>query len=226
METDNVKTCILSCDVVRDELLAAAQALHVTYPIFWTGSGLHNYPEKLRESIQALIDEVSGYQRILLATGFCGDAFCGIASHQAEIIIPRTDDCISFLLGSCAARRQITQGCGTYFLTAGWLRSDKSILEEYRHTCKRYGIKRANAVFKVMFAHYSRIAVIDTGAYDIGPTMAAAGELAQALGLRCERIDGRDDYLLQLLTGPWPEEKFLTLAPGTLLDRDQLMRLY
>lgn len=159
-----MRTCIISCDVVRRELEQVCAELGCTLPVFWTGSGLHNYPARLCERLQEMIEgEAAAFDRILLATGFCGDSFCGLETRHTELIIPRTDDCISLLLGSAENRGKLTEHCGTYFLTEGWLDSDKSIFAEYRHTVERYGEARAKRVFGVMFAHYERVAVIDTG---------------------------------------------------------------
>ena len=222
-----MRTCIISCDVVRRELEQVCAELGCTLPVFWTGSGLHNYPARLCERLQELIEgEAAAFDRILLATGFCGDSFCGLETRHAELIIPRTDDCISLLLGSVENRRKLTERCGTYFLTEGWLDSDKSIFAEYRHTVGRYGEARAKRVFGVMFAHYERVAVIDTGAYAVVPVYEKAQEMASTLGLRCELLPGKQSYLRMLLTGPWTQAQFLILPPGSTVEREMLSKLY
>lgn len=226
MENDPKRTCIISCDVVRKELERVYEDLNCTLPVFWTGSGLHNYPARLLDRLQEMfLHEALAFDRVLLATGFCGNAFCGLKTGHLELVIPRTDDCISFLLGSTENRKALTAHCGTYFLTDGWLESDKSIFAEYRHTVARYGESRARQVFHMMFAHYARIAVIDTGAYDLPPILQKAEELAGALGLRCEVLPGNLDYLRALLTGPWPETRFLTLSPGMTVESGMLSAL-
>ena len=109
-----MRTCIISCDVVRRELEQVCAELGCTLPVFWTGSGLHNYPARLCERLQEMIEgEAAAFDRILLATGFCGDSFCGLETRHTELIIPRTDDCISLLLGSAENRRKIPEHCGT-----------------------------------------------------------------------------------------------------------------
>ena len=222
-----MRTCIISCDVVRRELEQVCAELGCTLPVFWTGSGLHNYPARLCERLQEMIEgEAAAFDRILLATGFCGDSFCGLETRHTELIIPRTDDCISLLLGSAENRRKLTEHCGTYFLTEGWLDSDKSIFAEYRHTVERYVEARAKRVFGVMFAHYERVAVIDTGAYAVEPVYEKAQEMASTLGLRCEILPGKQSYLRTLLTGPWTQAQFLILPPGSTVEREMLSKLY
>ena len=200
-----MRTCIISCDVVRRELEQVCAELGCTLPVFWTGSGLHNYPARLCERLQEMIEgEAAALDRILLATGFCGDSFCGLETRHTEL----------------------TEHCGTYFLTEGWLDSDKSIFAEYRHTVERYGEARAKRVFGVMFAHYERVAVIDTGAYAVEPVYEKAQEMASTLGLRCEILPGKQSYLRTLLTGPWTQAQFLILPPGSTVEREMLSKLY
>ena len=50
-----MRTCIISCDVVRRELEQVCAELGCTLPVFWTGSGLHNYPARLCERLQEMI---------------------------------------------------------------------------------------------------------------------------------------------------------------------------
>ena len=221
-----MKTCIISCETMRRELEQGCAACAVPYPVFWIDASLHNQPEQLLPAMQACVDQADSYERILFATGFCGSALCGLQARAAELIIPRTDDCISLLLGSHARRRALSTDGGIYFLTDGWLKSDRSIIAEYGHACRRYGPDRAKKVFRSMFAHYTRLAVIETGAYDPEPVFAAATQLTEPLHLKCESIPADNTLLHALLTGPWPEAQFLTLPPGRQITRADLRPLY
>ena len=81
--------------------------------------------------------------------------------------MPCVDDCITFLLGSCEKRKEISNEMGTYFLTKGWLDYENNIWEEYQYTVKRMGKEKADRVYKIMLQHYKRLGVIDTGAYNL-----------------------------------------------------------
>lgn len=59
--------------------------------------------------------EAAAFDRILLATGFCGDSFCGLETRHTELIIPRTDDCISLLLGSAETGESSPSTAGRIF---------------------------------------------------------------------------------------------------------------
>ena len=219
-------TCIISCGTIRKEVEKAHKAAGVPYPIFWLESGLHNYPEQLRAALQEKLAEAKDYSRVLLAMGFCGNAICGLRSGDGDLIIPRVDDCISLLLGSAAHRRELVEGCGTYFLTDGWLHSEKSIWSEYQYAVKRYGERRGGAIMRSMLKNYQRLGVIDSGAYPVESILEETHTVADALGLRHEVMEGTDAFLRALFTGPWDNSRFLTVPPHTEITPEQLSQLY
>ena len=47
-----MKTAVISCRTVEDEVTAAAARAGVDYPVTWLESGLHNTPNILRERLQ------------------------------------------------------------------------------------------------------------------------------------------------------------------------------
>ena len=53
-----------------------------------------------------------------------------------------------------------------------------------------------------------------------------AQEMASTLGLRCEILPGKQSYLRTLLTGPWTQEQFLILPPGSMVEREMLSKRY
>ena len=72
-----------------------------------------------------------------------------------------------------------------------------------------------------MLAHYQRLAVIDTGAYDLPAFLEEADTIAQALGLERKVVAGSLGYLKKLLTGPW-DEGFVRIDPGETITLEHL----
>jgi hypothetical protein len=84
---------------------------------------------------------------------------------------------------------------------------------EYERTVQRFGAARAERVYKIMMANYKRLALINTGNYDIERYREYARRTAERFNLRYEEIAGSDAMVRKLLFGPWDEE-FVVVPPG------------
>lgn len=113
----------------------------------------------------------------------------------------------------------------SYFLTECWLKSKGNIWDEYKHAVARYGSERADKIFQVMFAHYKRITLIDTGCYDLVKTRETASEIARAFSLDLNVLPGTLSYLTDLLTGNWEPDRFLIVPPHSRISSEDLSRL-
>lgn len=208
---------VISCKTMEKELLEAMKRLNCSFPVLWLDAGLHNWPDKLRDSIQALLDSCDGFDTVLLAMSFCGNSVVGLRTHDFRLIIPRCDDCITLLLGSAEKRRSLT---GTYFLTEGWLTGERNIWKEYQLCMEKYGQKRGKKIFSVMLAHYQNLALLDTGCFDREKLEPQVREIARTLELQYIGIDGTLEYILTLLAGPWEKERFVLVPPNSTVTAD------
>lgn len=223
-ERHGVKTCIIACSMVREELQQAMADTACTYPVTWLDAGLHNYPERLNQTLQRALDQVTGYDRVLLCYGFCGNSIAGIHAGDFEVILPKADDCLTILLGSQKRRLEISQDGGTYFLTKAWIHGERNLLTEYRYAVEKYGEKRGKRIFATMFGHYKQLGLLDTGCDPMEEVSEEAQDMADLLELPCRRIPASIQRLRDLLTGPWPPEWFLHLVPGEALTEGRLSR--
>lgn len=218
-----MKTCIIACSMLQDELQRAMKETACTYPVTWLDAGLHNYPGKLCRTLQAALDQVTDCQRVLLCYGFCGNSIAGIHAGDFEIILPKADDCITVLLGSHQRRLEISKNAGTYFLTRAWIHGERNLLTEYNYAVEKYGEKQGKWIFNTMFGNYKQLALLDTGCYPMDEVIPEAEAMADFLHLSPCTIPASVQRLKDLLTGPWPEEWFLHLAPGELLTEERLI---
>lgn len=218
-----MKTVIICCKTIEHELTLAAARTGASYPVIWIESGLHNVPSKLNARLRQELEQLpKDVERVLLGFGYCGNSLIGLETGAYEMILPRVDDCITLMLGSYRRRLQITKEEGTYFLTEGWLRGERNIWEEYLHARGRYGEKRARQIFSSMLAHYSRLAIVDTGACDLERLLPTTEMIATELGLRHQVLPGSLSLLEALLTGPWDGPAFLTVPPFSTISPQQL----
>ena len=211
---------IIACEMISDELNLAISRTGVDYPVIWIESRFHEQPDRLRTRLQDAINRISNVQHIILAFGYCGNALLGLETREASLIIPRVDDCISLLLGSQTLYHKLSSEFGTYFLTKGWLKYENGILNEFGRNIDRYGQARAHAISKVMLAHYSRLVLIDTGAYDIDVCLEKVQRLTKILGIAYEVMPGSGELLHKLLQGPWDD--FSIIPPGSTVTEEHL----
>lgn len=215
-----MKTVVLACRTLEDELAAAIRQSGKCYELCWLESGLHNVPRKLNARLQEELDKIEA-DRVLLAMGFCGNAVAGIHGNF-EMILPRVDDCISLLLGSVEHRMEISRELAAYFFTEGWMRGERNILVEYEHTLEKYGPELTESIMEMMYSHYRTLAILNCGVGDVSGLMARTRDISAALGLEQLEVRGTLNYLTELLSGPWPEERFITVAPGEVLSTSRL----
>ena len=210
----------------RKVVIACATVIEEMLPLMPEGMehralefGLHVYPDKLRTTVQANIDEVVGAHpgeelAVLLGYGLCSQALVGVQARGCTLVLPQVDDCIAIFLGSRAAyQKQAGAEPGTYYLTKGWIEVGETPFSEYQRTVERFGKARAERLFKIMLANYKRLAMINTGSYDIDRYREYAEQTALRFNLRYEEIDGSDMMVRKLLFGPWDAE-FVLLGPG------------
>ena len=55
-----MKTVILACNTIRDELEKAAMETNCPYEFVWVESGLHLVPDSLRRRLQEELDKIGG----------------------------------------------------------------------------------------------------------------------------------------------------------------------
>ncbi len=214
---------VIGCETLKRELESAMNEVGVNYEIIWIEPGLHNTPKLLRDRLQKELDNIeSEVEQILFALGFCGNSVVGLKPERSKLIIPRVEDCITLILGDDQKRKEVSKSGGTYFLTRGWLDSDKNIWNEYCQTVKKYGRKRTKELFDIMLKNYEQLGVVDTGVYDLGEFTDTTRKIADTLRLEHVIINGTLDYFKKLLTGPYDDD-FVIIEPGVEVSLEHIV---
>jgi hypothetical protein len=219
---DNARTLVMACATVIEEMLPLLPP-GMPHQVF--DFGLHVNPEKLRQTLQAAVDAVDGqYDTIILGYGLCSLALVGLKAAHCRLVVPRVDDCISIFLGSHAAyRAQARAEPGTYYLTKGWIEVGDTPFSEYDQMLERYGPERAKRIFRIMLANYKRLALINTGLYEMDRYRDYACRTAERFGLRFEELEGSTDLVQKMVNGPWDDE-FVVVEPGEQIRYEQFTR--
>lgn len=218
------KILVIACSVLKHELEA------VDGPgvcIEFLEQGLHRTPSKMPAAIQEIIDQAGeDVDYIVLGYGTCGSGIVGVKAGRQPLVIPRAHDCISFWLGSAEAHRKEHEKVpGTYYLTRGYIEEGQSPLGSYQEYKERFGEETARWVINEEFKNYTRIALIDTGGYDLEEYRPHARANAEFLGLSYEEIEGSLDFFKKIISGQWDEKEFIILPPGEEFTQTTMLEI-
>ncbi len=211
---DPARVKVIACATVIEEMaprMPEAMAREVL------DFGLHFRPGGLTAALQEVIDRSTGFDTLLLGYGLCSRGVVGLHATTARLVIPRVDDCIAIFLGSRGDyTREHAKEPGTYYLTKGWIEAKDSPLDGFKELVPKYGEAKAERIMRVMLKNYTRIAFIDTGAYELERYRAYAKENAARFDLRYEEIEGKPGLVEKLLYGPWDAECVVVERGGTV----------
>lgn len=234
----NNRIAVLGCGVLRWDIERLRPKLRGPEPVVRILPGqLHNDPHRLRELLQAHIDELDAdptLRGIVLAYGLCGRGTIRLHARRLPLVLPRVQDCIGILLGSHARHmEQFGRHPGTRYLSQGWYESSRAAPQGERyHTARndslygpsyadlerRYGPDNARFIAEFRDSwkrNYRRSAYIRfAGEPDPSPAFAASVALATELGWNHEVLPGDETLLLALLNGDWTDPRVLVVPPG------------
>jgi rhodanese-related sulfurtransferase len=226
------RVTLIACEVLKDSLKQRMPPRLFEETIFLE-YGLHRYPERLRQSIQSILDNLMRSNLVVLGYGLCGNGLKGISAGKHTLLVPRVDDCIPLLLGSYESyRRQMKVEPATFYLSKGWLKSGSSPLIEYQEYVNHYGQSRADMIIDRQYRHCRRLAFVADNQRDLDLYHEQAVEVAnfcQRWNTRYEGILGSDAYIQKLMEVSQDLTKadndFLIIPPGGMIQTHQFLRL-
>ncbi|MBO7702648.1 MAG: DUF1638 domain-containing protein [Eggerthellaceae bacterium] len=219
-----VREVMIACTTLRTEIEHVMDVHGITRPVIWLENQLHIVPAKLKSELQNALSSVQDADRVLLGYGNCGNVVPGLESGDFELIVPRLDDCISLMLGSQFYRQWFSDEHKAFYLTDGWTGGKSTIDHEFASMYEDYGEEEANEVMAMMYAHYSTMAYLDTGLYDIAGLMQETAHLCEVIGVKQVIEPATLAYVEQLVCGPWPEELFVRVGPHEMIEADPFMQ--
>jgi hypothetical protein len=221
----NLKIILVACETIQDEILQSMGILGLNYPVIWLEGGLHNNPERLRSRIKEVLLKADGNcDRLLITLGYCGGGVANITTGNYETILPLTDDCLSFLLGSLLLRKKASVPV-TYFLTKGWLSHELNVVTSYENAVSKFSPATAMHLNRILLDGYDRFGLLDTGAYSLSEAKRRVMPLAEGLNLKVETLKVDLNWLHTFLQGPYDDSRrFIKLPPKSTLTFDDWMR--
>ncbi|MBK5244729.1 MAG: DUF1638 domain-containing protein [Eubacteriaceae bacterium] len=215
-----MKIKVIACEVMKEEISSIEPLADEEFEFI--SMDFHLYPEKLRAELQKNIDRSIGYDRIILAFGLCGGATKGVKATHSEIILPMIHDCIPlFLCPEKCRLRDFRSEMGTFYLSNGWMITEKSILSEHQRVLKRFGSKKALSVLHRTYEGYKKILFINTGSEVQDEVIDQSKKIAQLVNAEYQTVQGETAFIEEIVRGPWDEVNFIKLPHlGIIKEED------
>ncbi|MEL7563696.1 MAG: DUF1638 domain-containing protein [Dehalobacterium sp.] len=211
-ETLEKNYLMLACLILQDEIRAAVAETKVKFPILFIPSNLHLFPDKLREYLQKIIDNLENVDYIMLPMGRCGNGTLGLRSEHAFIVLPKCEDCINLILSDKDI--QVERSKYSYFLTDGWLRDENAIHKEFLKTVTKYGREKAAMVMRRIYANYRHFVFLDTGAYCLETAHEKVHDLSEIVEMDIISVEGKCGVLGKMMRLDF-DDNFVIVPPGT-----------
>ncbi len=219
-------TCaaILACEMIEDETLLALERVFpedARPPLVWIEAALHDRPEKLQKALQGLVSELDegarAGQPVNVRSVLPGEGPVAERLVQVEVA-PQGDIVLGF--GYCGGGLKELMSTERRLV---FPRVDANTLHDsFTDWVKRYGPERAKRVRDMMYAHYERLTLIDTGAYDVGEWLPMSESRAEELGLAHAVVPGSVQTLVRLFGGDWDTPDIVVVEPGEAVGIDHV----
>ncbi len=222
---------VIACEVMFREVCQCAAAAKSVIDLTFVRRGLHDNPDRLRETLQAMIDEVEETQDDAIAFGYglCSNGLAGLRARGVPLVIPRAHDCITLLLGSKEAYDELFGARpGTYYYSGGWIErgadrvprtpEDGAGLDmAFEELVAKHGQDNAEYLWEFQsnwLRNYTHAVHIDTALGNVAEYRAYTQQAADERGWDYAERAGSLSLVQALLDGEWDEERFLVVPPG------------
>ena len=209
---------LIACKMMEQEIRFSMERKKCSFIVEWIDSQLHKSPKRLRDKVQLIIAEHPNHDTFLLALAQCGNAFIGLRSMHATLVLPKFADCIHLLRSFKNGDRGEIDNRTIYF-TGDWLEGSNTILAEYRQFEMKHGTEKAQKIYRRIMAEYRHLSMIDTGAYDMGKASVFGHETAGILGLDYGCVPGTVRVLDELFSNNWRKE-FIVIPPESQIREE------
>lgn len=207
----NTKSVIFTCPTLKGELMAALKAAGSTVPVTLLPQELHSSPPALKAYLQDKIDALQDTERAVICVSGCGGSTTGLRASTAELILPRTRDCVDILL-SAGDYRTIDRKRRVY-MTASWFEHHQNSSLNLEKLVAAKGKEEAEAFLRRLYKGFEEFYVIDTGAYDVRPVIEGLTPFVKVLGGSITVIRSDCGLLHKLARGDF-DDNFLRVPRG------------
>ncbi len=227
---------LIACEILCREFCAAvARSVH-RVDVEFLPKGLHDMgqegmSQRLKETLEQ-IDE-SDYDAALFGYALCSNGVVGLAAGSVPLVVPRAHDCITLFLGSKERYLEYFQANpGVYFKTSGWIergdgleqlgkdsiQNQSGMSQTLEELVAKYGEENARFLYEQigdMVRNYGKLTFIEMGIAEEERFEEQTRREAAENGWEFEKLVGRMTLIDELVNGPWHEDRFLVVPPGS-----------
>ena len=174
------KTVILSCPTLRGELTAALAEASSEAIVYFLPQRLHSDPKELHAYVQDMIDHFWNADRIVLCVSGCGGGTKGLKATTAELVVPRTRDCLDILLSGDSLATLERDISGVFF-TESWMEFSRNSDIDLDKLTAKMGRVAAEDFLRRLYKTCNKFYVIDTGCYDVQAVLEYVAPLVKIL---------------------------------------------
>ncbi len=219
---------VVACAVLEREVELYARGAEHIRDVRIVEMGLHERPARLREQLQAHLDEFGAradIEAIALVYGLCGLGMAGLQARK-PFVIPRAHDCITIFMGGKELLRSSGSGDqGRIIIRPGGTAPARpgpgTAGGVARRICGNAGAGRRRGLARgrtgtVGRLRYGRLYRPRNGRCR-GRVRRCAALRARWLGWKFERLTGDPGLLRDLLWCAWDRGRFQVVRPGMCL---------
>ena len=205
-----MKEVILSCPTLKKEIQHILAEHKLDTPVYFLPRRLHADPKELAEYLQNTINSFDNVDRILICVSGCGGGTAKLRATTAELVIPKTRDCLDLLLSGDDVK-SINRAPNGIFMTESWWATMKEGELNLEKQIAAKGKEAGEAWLRQIFKGFEHFYIIDTGVYDVAAVAKEMQSLIDVLEGTVEVVPGRCGLLRKLLTGGI-DENFRVIA--------------
>ena len=199
------KTVILSCPTLRGELISAMREASSEAIVYFMPQRLHSDPKELHAYLQDKIDHFWNVDRIVLCVSGCGGGTKGLKANTAELVVPRTRDCLDILLSGKSLATLERDISGVYF-TESWMEFSKNSEIDLDRLTKKMGRAAAEDFLRRLYKTCNKFYIIDTGCYDVEEVQAYVAPLVEILQGTVQVLQGEYGILRKIAKENFDED--------------------
>lgn len=217
-----MKSVILSCPTLRGELLAALASHKADVPVHFMPYQLHNDVKFLHEYVQKMIDSFANVDRIYICTTGCGGGTIGLKATTAELVLPRTRDCLDILLSGDDLKRDDRRDLRGIYYTASWMDFSKNSEIDVNKLVAKRGREEAEDFLRKLYKGFKNFYIINTGCYDVEEVRAYLAPLLKILDAHLTELKGEYKILHKLVTHQIDKD-FVVVPKGEAVQAGSFM---
>lgn len=206
-----MNTIILTCPTLKGELLNALEQANNNAPVFFLPRELHSNPDKLRSYLQDFIDRLHNVDRVIICVSGCGGGTTGLKATTAELVLPRTRDCVDVLLSEEDLTKDNRKR--RVYMTKSWFEAHQESTLNLEHLIKEKGQEEAEAFLRMLYKGFEEFIIVDTGTYDVQEVIDGLTPFVKVLGGSFTIIKGSYAVLHKLAKGTF-DDSILVVPKG------------